>query len=182
MRLQIPTVASTRTKHARGFTLAEVVIALAIIIMIFSGIILAYTQAAYRAEWSGYSLAAESLALKQIEQARSARWDPANAAGTIATNEIYSLTLLNSNLTAAGVLTGYSWTNLDLPSNGTNIARATNYVTISPVTPYPANNPGSNIMVKVDTVWRFRWRKTTKFYTNTVATYLAPDNKNPDTL
>ncbi len=33
-------------------------------------------------------------------------------------------------------------------------------------------------MIKVDTVWAFTW-KTTKLYTNTVCTYLAPDNKEP---
>jgi hypothetical protein len=156
--------------------LAEVVIALAIIMVVFSGIILAYTQASYRAEWSGYSLAAESLAMKQIEQARSARWDPANPAGT---NEIYTLNLLNPNRTAANVFTGYSWTNLDLPSFGTNVARATNYVTVQPVS---SANAASNIMVRVDTVWRFRWRTTTKYYTNTICTYLAPDNKDPADL
>jgi Tfp pilus assembly protein PilV len=177
MRLQVPTVASTRTRRARGFTLAEVVIALAVIMMIFTGIVLAYTQAAYRAEWSGYSLAAESLAMKQIEQARSARWDPANQSGTV--NEIYCLNLLNSNLTAANVFTGYTWTNLDLPSNGTNVARATNYVTVQPVA---SSTPGSNIMVRVDTVWKFRWRQATKLYTNTICTYLAPDNKDPQDL
>ena len=176
MRLQVPTAASTRIRQARGFTLAEVVIALAIVMMIFSGIIMAYTQAAYRAEWSGYSLAAEALAMKQIEQARSARWDPANAGGTV--NELYSLNLLNSNLSGS-TLTGYTWTNLDLPSNGGNFARATNYVTVKPVS---TTQFGSNIMVRVDTVWSFRWRTTTKNYTNTICTYIAPDNKDPEDL
>jgi prepilin-type N-terminal cleavage/methylation domain-containing protein len=168
-------VASKRTGLSHGFTLAEVCIAVAIIAMVFAGIIVAYTQACYRAEWTGYSLAAESLANKQIEQARSAEWDPAP---TPPINEIYALNLLSSNY-SAGVLTGYSWTNLDLPTSGNNYPRATNYVTVKPV---PSSSAASNIMVRVDTVWSFRWRTRTRLYTNTVATYLAPDNKQPDDL
>ena len=175
MRMQLSTAVFGRTSHRRGFTLVEVVIALAIIATVFASIIIAYTQAAYRAQWTGYSLAAESLAIKQIEQARSARWDPANPGGQVL--EIYSLNLLGSNY-AAQVLTGYTWTNLDVPAYGTNYLRATNFVTVKPV---PSSSNGSNLMVKVDTVWAFRWR-TTRLYTNTVCTYLAPDNKDPKDL
>lgn len=168
---------SRREKRIQAFTLVEVVFALAIIVMVFATIITAYTQASYRAEWTGYSLAAESLAVKQIEQARSARWDPANPNGQVL--EIYSLNLQNSNY-ASGTrtLTGYTWTNLDLPSTGTNYLRATNYVTVKPV---PNASNGTNIMVRVDTVWAFKWKKT-KLFTNTVCTYLAPDNKDPSDL
>ena len=179
MQREIPATAPRSTRRRRGFTLVEVVFALAIVVVVFSGVIVAYTQASYRAEWTGYSLAAESLAIKQIEQARSARWDPANPNGQVL--EIYSLNLQNSNLTSQ-VLTGYTWTNLDLPSSGNiNALRATNYVTVKPVTPVPSNANGSNLMVRVDTVWAFTWKKT-KLYTNTVCTFLAPDNKEPADL
>jgi len=177
MRFPVQTMASRAVKRSRGFTLVEVIMALVIIVMVCGGTILAYTQAAYRAEWSGYSLAAESLAMKQIEQARSARWDPANPGAPV--NEIYQLNLLSSNLTGQ-VLTGYTWTNLDLPSNGSNYLRATNFVTVKPVT--NAFN-GTNIMVQVDAVWSFHWSQgPTKLYTNSIATYLAPDNKEPSDL
>jgi len=173
--MKVPNTASTEARGSSGFTIVEVVLAIAILAMVYSGIIVAYTQAAYRAQWTGYSLAAEALAMKQIEQARSARWDPANPNGAVI--EIYSLRLQNSNLTSR-VLTGYTWTNLDLPTSGTNYLRATNYVTIKPV---PSSSNGTNIMVKVSTVWSFNWKKT-KLYTNTVCTYLAPDNKDPSDL
>jgi len=156
----------------------EVVFALAIVVIVFSGVIVAYTQASYRAQWTGYSLAAQALAVKQLEQARSATWDPANPNGPVV--QIYSLLLQNSNLTSR-VLTGYTWTNLDLPSAGNTASlRATNYVTVKPVVNNPSGN-WSNIMVRVDTVWQFTWKKT-KLYTNTVCTYLAPDNKEPEDL
>ncbi|HEX4262988.1 MAG TPA: hypothetical protein VH597_01510 [Verrucomicrobiae bacterium] len=174
MRIKL-SKATTGREQSHGFTLAEVGISLAIIATVFSGIILAYTQATYRAEWTGYSLAAESLAMKQIEQARSARWDPANIQYK---NDIYSLSMQGSNY-SAGVLKGYTWTNLDLPTTGTNFVRATNYVTVKPVT---LSTPGSNIMIRVDTVWSFQWRAQTKLFTNTICTYLAPDNKQPEDL
>ncbi len=177
MRLQVPTLA--QTSRSRGFTLAEVSIALAIIVMVFAGVIIAYTQATLRAQWTGYSLAAESLAMKQIEQARSARWDPANPGGV--TNQLYSLNLLGSSL-SAGVLTGYSWTNLDLPSSGSNYVRATNFVTVKPMPPVAGSPNGTNLMVRVDTVWSFRWAKHTSLVTNTICTYVAPDNKDPGDL
>lgn len=176
MRLQVPTLA--QTSRSRGFTLAEVSIALAIIVMVFAGVIIAYTQATLRAQWTGYSLAAESLAMKQIEQARSARWDLASSPPV---NQIYCLNLLNSNLTAQ-VLTGYTWTNLDLPSSGSNYVRATNYVTVKPMPPVAGSPNGTNVMVRVDTVWSFRWAKHTSLVTNTICTYLAPDNKDPSDL
>ncbi|HWD93594.1 MAG TPA: prepilin-type N-terminal cleavage/methylation domain-containing protein [Verrucomicrobiae bacterium] len=175
MHFRTLTAASSGTTRSRGFTLAEVAVALALIAMIFTSIIVGYTQATYRAEWSGYSLAAESLAMRQIEQARSARWDPANISTP---NEIYALNLLSSNRTG-NVLTGYTWTNLDLPVTGTNFVRATNFVTVKPVS---TGSPGSNIMVRVDAVWSFRWRTSTRLYTNTICTYIAPDNKPPEDL
>jgi prepilin-type N-terminal cleavage/methylation domain-containing protein len=177
MKLQVLTTNSARTEGRRGFTLVEVVFALAIITVVFSGVIVAYTQASYRAEWTGYSLAAEALAIKQIEQARSARWDPANP-DPAQQLQIYSLNLLHSNLTSR-TLTGYTWTNLDLPSAGNlNSLRATNFITLRPVTNATA---ATNLMLKVETVWSFTWKKT-RLYTNTVCTYLAPDNKDPSDL
>jgi prepilin-type N-terminal cleavage/methylation domain-containing protein len=170
MGMQFSKLNSKEARRSSGFTLVEVIFALAITVVVFSGVIVAYNQATYRAQWTGYSLAAESLAMKQIEQARSARWDPANPNGQVL--QIYSLNLQNSNLTSR-VFTGYSWTNLDLPTSGTNYLRATNYVTVKPV---PSSSNGSNLMVRVDTVWSFKW-KNTKLYTNTICTYLAPDNK-----
>jgi len=167
MRLQVSIAAPGR----RGFTLAEVVIALAIVALVFASIIIAYNQAAYRAEWTGYSLAAEALSIKQLEQARAAQWDPVQSI-----NQIYSLNLLGSNYTAQ-TLTGYTWTNLDLPSNGTNYLRATNFVTVKPV---PSTN-GLLTMVRVDTVWAFKFAHS-KLYTNTVCALLAPDNKDPADL
>src|SRR5262249_6001478 len=61
-------------RSVAAFTLAEVVVCLAIVALLFGGIITGYMQGAYRAEWAGYNLAAQSLAMQQIEQAKSAKW------------------------------------------------------------------------------------------------------------
>src|SRR5262245_29559395 len=58
-----------------AFTLPEVVLAVAITAVAFGGIIMAYSQATRRAQWSGYSLSAQALAVQQIEQARASVWD-----------------------------------------------------------------------------------------------------------
>jgi len=137
-----------------AFTLAEVVVCLAIIALLFGGIITGYMQGAYRAEWAGYNLAAQALAMQQIEQAKTAVWDKDR-------NEF-------TNLLAT------SWATLDLPINGTNKVYATNYVTVT--TNQVSSTPDVFVqMVKVDTVWPYIRGGRVLYYTNTVADYYAPD-------
>jgi type II secretory pathway pseudopilin PulG len=138
--------------------LAEVLISLAIAGMLFAGLITAYIQSSYRAEWSGYSLAAQSLAVQQLEQARAATWDINT---TPERNELTNVPAISSTI-------------LDLPVNGTNVVWATNYTTITsiPIT----NTIGATIyMVRVDTSWPFIWAGKRHYYTNTVADFFAPD-------
>ena len=49
--------------------------AVVIIAAVFATVLLAYSQTARRAQWSGYQLAAQALAAQQIEQIRAARWE-----------------------------------------------------------------------------------------------------------
>ena len=143
-----------RSRGVAAFTLAEVVMAIAVTGLIFAGILTSYIQSARRAEWSGYSLAAHALAMQQLEQARSAKWDILN---TPVVNEITNLPSM-------------TWTNLDLPISGTNYTRATNFISVRTIT-ISTLPPVAVQMVKVDTVWPFRDR----LFTNTVANYYAPD-------
>ena len=143
---------SRRTVAA--FTLAEVVVCLAIVALMFGGIITGYMQGAYRAEWAGYNLAAQALAMQQIEQAKTAVWDKDH-------NEFTNLVTL-------------SWGVFDLPINGTNKVYATNYVTVT--TNQVSSSPDIFVqMVKVDTVWPYIRNGSVLYYTNTVADYYAPD-------
>ena len=124
---------------ARAFTLAEVVMAVAITTVVFGGIVTSYIQSGRRAEWSGYSLAAHALAIQQLEQARSAKWD---VQSTPVVDEITNIARVTSAI-------------LDLPISGTNVVRATNYATVSTVA--ISTTPLVTVhMVEVDTVWPFR--------------------------
>jgi type II secretory pathway pseudopilin PulG len=169
-------------KRNSGFTLAEVVTAICIVAMVFGGMMVAYTQATRRAQWSGYSMAAQGLAIQQLEQARSAQWDPcAN------TNQIFQLNLLSkANIAPSGMIlggiTGYTWANLDLPSSGSNFVRATNFVTVKMFYVNASMPPIEIQMIRVDTVWPFTWRNSTRLFTNTICTYTAPDNRDRNTL
>lgn len=135
-----------------GFTLAEVVISTGLAAITVGATIYGYVMSTRRAEWSGYSLAANSLALQGMEQARASKWDPL---GNPPVDQ-----LVSSNFpTRVNIL--------DIPIQGTNIVYATNFTTISTVQTNPAVK-----LIRVDTVWRFQGKGP---YTNTVVTYRAPD-------
>jgi type II secretory pathway pseudopilin PulG len=142
-------------KSIAAFTLAEVVVCLAIVALLFGGIITGYMQGAYRAEWAGYNLAAQALAMQQIEQAKTAVWDKDR-------NEFTNLVTM-------------SWATLDLPTNGTNKIYATNYVTVWTNVSVSISPDVIVQMVKVDTVWPYIRNGQVLYYTNTVADYFAPD-------
>lgn len=165
-------------RQTSAFTLAEVVMALAIVGLIFGGILTANDQSAKRAEWSGYSLAAQALAIQQLEQSRASVWDD-----SVSKNELTNLNLLAWTYnTSTRVGKGYSWANLDLPISGTNVIRATNYVTVTMLTNVTGAPAVKLQMVQVDTVWRFRFFGGNRLCTNTIVTYYAPDNQDPSTL
>jgi hypothetical protein len=145
--------------RAAAFTLAEVVICIFVAAVLFAGMLSCYIQGAYRAEWSGYSLAAQSLAIQQLEYAKSAVWD--NQVSPVK-NEIQSVLTVTTNI-------------LDVPIASTNAIWATNYATITQISNLVSGSSASIYMVKVDTVWPFIWKGHLKYFTNSVADYYAPD-------
>jgi len=153
--------------------------AIVVVAVVFSGVLTAYIQTTTRAQWSGYSLAAQSLAIQQVEQARSAVWDLYSGA-----NEIIDMPLIDKRVTAGGrSITGYMTNVLDIPYNtrvglGANFVWATNYVTIQEINPRFNDQAGQAVvrLIRVDTVWAFTWNNTCRLYTNTICTYAAPDN------
>jgi type II secretory pathway pseudopilin PulG len=160
-------------RRSEGYTLAEVVVAVAILALAFGSILTAYTQATRRAQWSGYSIAAQALAVQSLEQARSAVYDPATVP---LKNELATMTNLTAwtYSTNTGSGGGYWVATLDLPYSGTNYVVATNYVSVKTLWIVP--NTVTVQMVRVDTVWPFNgWNRST-YYTNTIVNYFAPDN------
>ena len=140
-----------RARH-RGTSLAEVVISLGIATLTISGSINGYILTANRAEWSAYSLAANSLAMQRLEQARAAKWD------TAAYPPVDQVVQGNF-----GPVTNI----LDVPVAGSNIVYA---VTYTAVTNLSANPPMK--MIRIDTVWTFTTRGK---FTNSLMSYRAPD-------
>lgn len=161
-------------RSAAGFTLGEVLIAMVIVAVVFSGIISSYIQSGMRVEWSGYSLAAQSLANEVIEQAKSAVWDPAQP---IPINNLTNLNLLSTSYSSSNcTYSGYSTGVLDVPYASTNYTLATNYVTVQLIYVNGFTNVQMQF-VRVDTVWPFFLRQHNLFFTNTVCTMMAPDNR-----
>ena len=136
----------------KGITLVEVVISIAITGISLGAIVAGYIYSAKVAEWSAYSLAANSLAMQRLEQCRAAKFD-------VLTTPIVD-ELVQANFPNKPEI-------LDLPRNGDNVTYATNYTTITTVS---ANPPLK--MIRVDCVWPFKGQGV---YTNTFVTYRAAD-------
>jgi hypothetical protein len=144
---------------------------------LFGGMIASYIQATRQAEWTGYSFAAQTAGIHQIEQARSAVWDY-----SISKNEITNLNLRSwSYNTSTKVGTGWTTNVLDLPISGTNMVIATNFVTVKMLNLTGFTNVQVQ-MVTVDTVWPFLTSKGTKYFTNRTASYFGPDNRDISSL
>lgn len=142
-----------RLSKRRGFTLAEVLIAMAISMLSLAGIIYGYIGSCKRAEWSAYSMAAESLAMQRLEQTRASKWDLdafPQVDELIATNFP-----IQTNI-------------LDVPASGTNITWATCTTVITMVSATPPLK-----QIRVDCVWQ---AKNGRWFTNTVVTYRGADN------
>jgi prepilin-type N-terminal cleavage/methylation domain-containing protein len=167
----------TSAEGVRGFTLVELAIALAMITLLFSGVITAYVQSSRSAEWAGYSLAAQAASIQQLEQARSGVWDY-----SIGKNELTNLNLLAWTYNATTqVGTGYTTNVLDLPVSGTNIVVVTNFVTVKKLNLTGFTNVQVQ-MVTVDTVWPF-WKGSSRLlFTNRTASYFGPDNRDVSSL
>jgi len=174
-----------RARREGGFVLSlwEVLISVVIVAVVFGSIINGYLIGAKKTQWTGYSLAAQSLSLQAVEQVRSAVWDIAMGNTEITNMNLNGkvLTLTNGNW----MMTGFTTNIMDIPWHGTNYIVATNFITVQVLFANGVTNPWIQLQsVRVDTVWPFDgWGNfTTQFYTNTICTFIAPDNRDPSTL
>jgi Tfp pilus assembly protein PilV len=142
--------APSRTYSRGGFTFLEVLVSFLIAGIAVGGIIRGYALAAQRAEWSAYSLAAQSMAIKRLEQVVSAPWIPQQNTDQLVTNNFPPKTEY-----------------LCLPTQQTNLVNCTNFTTITTFSASPLMK-----MVRVDCVWTFI---NDRVFTNTVATIRAPN-------
>ncbi|MFM2081547.1 MAG: hypothetical protein RL380_238 [Verrucomicrobiota bacterium] len=139
-------------RRARAYALPELLICLVVMMLVYGGSILCYIVVGKRATWSGYSLAAQGLSIRQLEEARAAKWD------TMATTNVDFITNIPSS----------SVNILDLPYSGTNRAYATNYCAITTIN--LNTNLGTQLhRIRVETTWSFNNRS----FTNAIETYRA---------
>lgn len=139
------------TRRSRAFTLPEVVASLLILGIMITGIVVTYIQTHRAAEWGAYSLAANSLAMQSVEQARGATWDP------------YAYPAVDKTTNVATRITNV----LDVPIAGSNSVYATNRLWVTTLSIIP---PLKSIYV--ETSWTFMNRRV---FTNSILTYRAPD-------
>jgi len=126
--------------------------ALLILGIMVTGVVSGFNQSHREAEWAAYSLAAQSLAMQPIEQARGAKWD------LYASPQVDQL--VASNFPVRVLV-------LDIPISGTNIVYVTNRTTIRTISSTPPLKE-----ISVVCTWQFFTRGV---FTNTVLTYRAPD-------
>ena len=141
---------SRRDTH--GGTLVELVIALSIALITVSASMKGYILTANKSEWSAYSLAANSMAMQRLEQARAAKWDPGAWPSVDR--------VIQANFPPVTNV-------LDVPISGSNIVFG---VVTTTITNISANPPLK--MVRVDCVWKFT---THGWFTNTVTSYRSSD-------
>lgn len=136
-----------------AFTLTEVVIALTLAVVLVSGIIVGFVQCTKGAEWSAYNLAANSLAMQRMEQARAAQWD---WGGSLAKDELVSTNFpdITTNV-------------LDVPYLTSNKIYATTTVRIIEISTSPQLR-----MIRAECTWSLMGRGP---FTNVICTYRAPD-------
>ena len=139
-------------RRASAFTLIEVAVATAIAVLVMAGMFEGYSIASRQAQFSSFSLAANAMAMQQMESIVAATWV---VSGTSVTN-IFSPVLTNTQVNA-----------LCLPSSGTNLVYGTNYATVRQVSTNPPY-----LMVQVSCVWNFMGMGN---FTNTVAVLRGPD-------
>jgi len=168
-------------KREAGLTLVEVVVSVAIVALVFGAILNGYISTAKKIEWTGYSQAAQSLGMQAVEQARAATWDIA-----MGKNQLTNITLLSSSWNQSTLTySGFTTNVLDVPIKGTNTVMATNFITIQQLNISSSTNVQILLQImRVDTVWPFTgWgNNSIRYYTNSIGTYCAPDNRDPATL
>jgi hypothetical protein len=140
-------------RKSGAFTLVETLMSLTILAVVFGSSILCYIQACRRAEWSGYSLAAQALCVRQMEQFRAAIWDTQSVPIVDQTTNIPSPVV----------------TILELPITGTNAVWATNTATVTAMT--VSGTAAQFKMLTVTTAWPWNG----KTFTNSLVAYRCPD-------
>jgi type II secretory pathway pseudopilin PulG len=161
---------------ANAFTLAEILIAIIVLVLVMSGLIYGYAQMNRTALFSSMSLAAQSIASQGAEQARCAKWDtqvwPPTNTGPGTGDELPPGIYINGFGTNQNQGSNYT---LDIPVSGAPIY-VTNTVTITQISATPPLR-----QISSQCVWEFSPAEQGTnlsqrvFFINSVYTLRAPD-------
>ena len=159
-----------RTIARVAFTLPEVLISIVILALVMSGILYGYALVNRIAVWDSMSQAAQAFAIRGMEAARAAKWNP----WVLSTNTAPAPGISQDELPAeTNGLPSLMQTNiLDIPIKGNPLTNytyyATNYVYVTDISKVPRIR-----QIWSDCIWTFPLTK--KHYTNTIVTYRGPD-------
>jgi hypothetical protein len=172
---------STKTRIAcakanLAFTLAEVLVAFAILALVISGICFGYSQANKIATWCSMSQAAQAFAIRGMESARAAKFNPwAQSSVTNTGPAVGSQMELppqnpGNNLPASMAITNV----LDIPMLGNPQTNFNYYATdFVYVTWFPSNGPVPVEQILSQCVWTFPL--SGHIFTNSLLTLRGPD-------
>jgi hypothetical protein len=137
-----------------AFTIAEMVVCFAIMALVIGGMLTAYSNAALFTERAGYQMAAQCLAVQQMEHVRAALWDSQATPPVDNTTNLPAMTI----------------SLLELPIAGTNAIYATNQLTVTTLT----NSVNPPVLVKMITVYT-TWPWNNTVMSNVMICYRSPD-------
>ncbi|HLX71723.1 MAG TPA: prepilin-type N-terminal cleavage/methylation domain-containing protein [Verrucomicrobiae bacterium] len=145
--------------RSAAFTLAELVVAIAIMASAMAGLVCGYIQVNYRAEVAAMSLGAQSLAVRSVEQCRAAKWDVHSQTGGTGMGSADEMPPTNFTTIYSNALV--------VPATGQSVS-VTNYVSVSTI----STNPPVR-MIRSDCVWRAPFKG--QWFSNTVISYRSSD-------
>jgi prepilin-type N-terminal cleavage/methylation domain-containing protein len=165
----------SRARTFPGFTLVEVMVCITLLALVIAGVCYGYAEVNRIAIWDSMSEAGQAFAIRGMEAARAAKWNP----WVISTNNSPAPGASQDELPPEtnGVASLIQTNILDIPIKGNPLTNytfyATNhvYVTWYPNTNYETEPPIRQIYS--DCVWTFPL--TGRQYTNIIITYRGPD-------
>lgn len=167
-RIALHDTCIARMRERSAFTLAEVLVSLVILALVISGVCYGYAEVNRIAVWDSMNQAAQAFAIRGMEAARAAKWNP-----WVTSTNTTAQPGSQDELPATNGIPALVQTNmLDIPltgnpGNNTNYY-ATNYIY---VTQYPGEPPIRQIWSQC--IWTFPF--TGKQFTNNIITLRGPD-------
>ena len=149
--------------RSRGFTLAEVLVAILVFSVAIAGLLMGYVQINRMAEFSSMSLAAQSFASQGLEEVRAVQYTYVSTQTNATSDNPF---WVQSPQTVTNLYPQVD--TLDVPTSGAAIL-VTNFVSVTWLTNWSV----PLMQIRSDCVWTFLYSGT--LITNTALSLRAPD-------